>query len=599
MGSELSSSVSSGPVECHPGAEMNAAPALLSRDLAAITGIARKSMDRTIACEDEPPRQRLKRNSCVASSSSEPIFQHSVGPWKSASKLQPPTLSTRELEFDGEATIRLIHGDPDARVYFAIDDGEERCYNGDILQARAGEFCVKALHFDVPGTFQLRAYARKSDPLSSSVLVSSVARWDLKIIDKPNVYRIPKNIIRATLSLLGVHRKDVEDNQAAFEDAIMRGSQRIRGRCQIVASRDMTPQPVFRFMGRKSRKPIGTEIDLVIDVYEDSEGDVEFELVRLLRSKETMDLFASCIGAQTLRQVDVSQPSVERLDSLKLRLSWDFADRNGMDFLDGTCFVFADGGEHVMTSDFRNMALIDSYYETRVGHGALQHVTPAGLRELAGSQPLCPTLAQRLNAQAQRAQAKSGTALPTFGRVGDHVIVLDPNNPSQYASGILLAEDDGHFAVHTQLVESARPGESEDPVERILLTDRHHISLLRTAIEHSGDELVSHGGRQEISIHLERLPTSITSMVFVLSAFESADLSMIPSPAVGLYSAMDSDRSLTTVAMEDAGSKSAFIICSMTRKRNGSWQMQSICQSCDGNARDYFPIKRACSRLVV
>ena len=115
MGSELSSSVSSGPVECHPGAEMNDAPALLSRDLAAITGIARKSMDRTIACEDEPPRQRLKRNSCVASSSSEPIFQHSVGPWKSASKLQPPTLSTRELEFDGEATIRLIHGDPDAR----------------------------------------------------------------------------------------------------------------------------------------------------------------------------------------------------------------------------------------------------------------------------------------------------------------------------------------------------------------------------------------------------------------------------------------------------------------------------------------------------
>jgi stress response protein SCP2 len=136
----------------------------------------------------------------------------------------------------------------------------------------------------------------------------------------------------------------------------------------------------------------------------------------------------------------------------------------------------------------------------------------------------------------------------------------------------------------------------------------HTVDFSRTracgeSVRHSGDVMEAQSGTHTIDIDLQSLPKSITTCVFVISAWSTATLKDIQTASV-VFRDADVDRSSEPLCVYklDAHDKvshlKSVIMCKLYRKPGGGWHILAIGDSNRGSASNYKPIYNAVQSLL-
>lgn len=116
------------------------------------------------------------------------------------------------------------------------------------------------------------------------------------------------------------------------------------------------------------------------------------------------------------------------------------------------------------------------------------------------------------------------------------------------------------------------------------------------AVLHSGDVMTDTGGNHALRVYLSRLPCEATDCIFTLSAYNCQDLSRFVAPSMHIFNAECPGHVLTNYSVADAGTASAVVVCSLTRRGN-VWSVRAHARTSAGTVRDYTPIEGAISRI--
>mmetsp|Transcript_18638 Transcript_18638/g.53751 ORF Transcript_18638/g.53751 Transcript_18638/m.53751 type:complete len:792 (-) Transcript_18638:61-2436(-) len=122
-------------------------------------------------------------------------------------------------------------------------------------------------------------------------------------------------------------------------------------------------------------------------------------------------------------------------------------------------------------------------------------------------------------------------------------------------------------------------------------------------VHHSGDVMQVDGGTHTIEIDLDALDNEVTSCVFVVSAWNGAQLADITSASISFVDA-DENSGVAPLCVYnlDAQDKiphlTSVIMCKLYRSRNGGWHVLAIGDAHQGHAGDYGPIYSAVGRLL-
>lgn len=132
--------------------------------------------------------------------------------------------------------------------------------------------------------------------------------------------------------------------------------------------------------------------------------------------------------------------------------------------------------------------------------------------------------------------------------------------------------------------------------------DYRHQNAEEGAIQHSGDVMEQGRGTHTIHINLEQLSPTISSCVFVISAWADATLADILSPSIAFRNAdSENDAPLCTYDL-DAQHKISYltsvIMCKLYRTTDGKWHVQAIGDAHKGAADNYGPIYQAVEKLL-
>jgi stress response protein SCP2 len=140
--------------------------------------------------------------------------------------------------------------------------------------------------------------------------------------------------------------------------------------------------------------------------------------------------------------------------------------------------------------------------------------------------------------------------------------------------------------------------------QRVHTVDYQNMYVENGAVQHSGDVMSAQSGTHTIHINLAELPESITSCVFVISAWDDAKLADIISPTIYFSDADAEDESepLCTYDLDSHDKVShlkSVVMCKLYRSTrgesstNGGWHVVAIGDSHRGSADDYGPIYKA------
>jgi stress response protein SCP2 len=134
--------------------------------------------------------------------------------------------------------------------------------------------------------------------------------------------------------------------------------------------------------------------------------------------------------------------------------------------------------------------------------------------------------------------------------------------------------------------------------------DYGHTSDLSGAVMHSGDMMGDQEGTHTIHIDLAELPDSITSCVFVISAWSDATLADIISPSISFEDA-DAGEGADPLCVYNLDSHdkiahlTSVIMCKLYRRdRAKGWHVLAIGDSHRGAVDNYGPIYKAVQRLL-
>ncbi|XP_041361744.1 uncharacterized protein LOC121377724 [Gigantopelta aegis] len=115
---------------------------------------------------------------------------------------------------------------------------------------------------------------------------------------------------------------------------------------------------------------------------------------------------------------------------------------------------------------------------------------------------------------------------------------------------------------------------------------------LGNAVTHSGDAMMDDAnriGHQTIDVHLKKLPTEVTHLFFILSAFLTSSLETYPNPSLKFFEASDPDKDLCKTTFTHAKTSQAVVMCSMSRSSAG-WEIYESGKLSAGNAANYRPL---------
>ena len=134
--------------------------------------------------------------------------------------------------------------------------------------------------------------------------------------------------------------------------------------------------------------------------------------------------------------------------------------------------------------------------------------------------------------------------------------------------------------------------------------DYNNTSGFGGAVQHSGDVMEAQSGTHTINIDLEAVPASITTLVFVLSAWAQATLADIIQPTIKFRNA-DADPSTDPLCVYDLDSHdkishlTSVIMCKLYRSsRAGRWHVLAVGDSHRGAADNYGPIYKAVQGIL-
>eukprot|EP00930_Biecheleria_cincta_P034299 TRINITY_DN23718_c0_g2_i1.p1 TRINITY_DN23718_c0_g2~~TRINITY_DN23718_c0_g2_i1.p1 ORF type:complete len:885 (+),score=153.26 TRINITY_DN23718_c0_g2_i1:31-2685(+) len=120
-------------------------------------------------------------------------------------------------------------------------------------------------------------------------------------------------------------------------------------------------------------------------------------------------------------------------------------------------------------------------------------------------------------------------------------------------------------------------------------------AAVRRAVRHSGDYMndESRMGKQTMQVDLALLPKAVDTVFFILAAYHCDDISLFPSPQVRLCNTDRPDHHLMEYKIEKAGASQALVMCALS-KSAGSWQVDAIGSTCQGNVTNYTDLMKAC-----
>ncbi|KAF0525876.1 tellurium resistance protein terz-like [Gigaspora margarita] len=113
-------------------------------------------------------------------------------------------------------------------------------------------------------------------------------------------------------------------------------------------------------------------------------------------------------------------------------------------------------------------------------------------------------------------------------------------------------------------------------------------------ISHSGDivDNTERTGHHQITINLNQLPKEVTTLYFVLSAWNCPNISHFVSPSFKLYDINSPQEQLCKYSIQTAANSQSVIMCYVARSFEGSWEVIEAGILSDGNAKNYGPINR-------
>lgn len=132
-----------------------------------------------------------------------------------------------------------------------------------------------------------------------------------------------------------------------------------------------------------------------------------------------------------------------------------------------------------------------------------------------------------------------------------------------------------------------------------LLKKHKEIRQKEWGVKHSGDCMDDKKriGHHLIDVSIEDIPTEVTHLFFVLSAWNAPTISRYPNPSLTFYEKSKPEDNLCSTTFTHASEYSAIVMCSLSRTRNG-WAVYENGQTSSGNAKNYDPIKETIKNLI-
>lgn len=131
--------------------------------------------------------------------------------------------------------------------------------------------------------------------------------------------------------------------------------------------------------------------------------------------------------------------------------------------------------------------------------------------------------------------------------------------------------------------------------------DFHNTVQGNDAVVHSGDVMTHSSGTHTIEIDLNAIDQSVTTLVFVLSAYSQSTLLDVASASVSFQDA-DTGDMLCSYNLESHNKIShlkSIVMCKLYRvSRNDGWHVLAIGDSHQGSADNYGPIYHAVKKLL-
>ncbi len=108
------------------------------------------------------------------------------------------------------------------------------------------------------------------------------------------------------------------------------------------------------------------------------------------------------------------------------------------------------------------------------------------------------------------------------------------------------------------------------------------LSILRGAIQHSGDNLTGEGAGDDetIRVHLDGLPPEVTGLVFTVNSFTGQKFSDVAKAYCRLLD--ERGQELVRFDLTDAEPRTAVLMCKFVRQFSGEWEMTALGQFLDG-----------------
>jgi len=112
------------------------------------------------------------------------------------------------------------------------------------------------------------------------------------------------------------------------------------------------------------------------------------------------------------------------------------------------------------------------------------------------------------------------------------------------------------------------------------------------SVRHAGDVMDDEvrTGKQVMHIRLDLMPKCITDLVFVLSAYNSRDLTKFSDLTATILDADGAAELASAKSQVSSSGTEAIVMCSLYRLSDGLWRANSLMSPCKGSARDYRPV---------
>ncbi len=109
-------------------------------------------------------------------------------------------------------------------------------------------------------------------------------------------------------------------------------------------------------------------------------------------------------------------------------------------------------------------------------------------------------------------------------------------------------------------------------------------SILKGAIEHSGDNLTGEGAGDDevINVDLGRLPAEVTGLVFVVNSFTGQKLNAVAKAYCRLLEGRSGENELVRYDLTNAEARTGVVMCKLVRQFSGEWHMTAIGEFVDG-----------------